>query len=380
VRPTARPDPPPPDRSFRVTREGVWWLGVAVGMAGLGWVKTIPPLLLLGYAMLALFGLNVWLARRQIRGLTAFRQAHAPIYVGESVRVSVRVRNEGTRRATAGASSSVVSGMFEFIEPGEEVERGESRSFPIRGVHGAEAPRLWSDFPLGLVRAERPGTVGGELVVLPAFGSVDLDGFRRWVRRQAGVEGRSRRQVARAAADRADLRGVRSYRPGDGLRDIHWKTTARRGEPFVREYDAAPDPELLVVVEPWLPASPTAVEIVRLEEALSLAAGVVRAWCLAAGTRVTVAVAGDDPACLSSAPSEAAARYLLAPLAAVVGSDRSNLPDLGSGVTRSARVVISSRPNTPLANALGRAAGRPFAAVAPADRPAWYRPSPPAAR
>jgi len=373
VRPTTRPEPPP-GRSLRVTREGRWWVGVAAVMAAIGWYKTIPPLLLLGYAMLALFALNAWLARRQLRGLSAARATHPPVYAGEPVRVSLRVRNDGPVAVTAGVRGSGLDALFENIPVGGEVERGETRTFPARAVVGGAAPRVWSDFPLGLIRFEAPGTPGNELLVLPALGSVELDGFRRWVRREAGVEGRARRQAVRAAADRADLRSVRAYRPGDGLRDIHWKTTARRGVPFVREYDAAPDPELLVVVEPWLPPNPTPVDRANLEAALSLAASVVRAWCLAAGTRVTVAVAGDEPVRRSATPSEAAARFLLAPLAGLTGTDRPTPPDPVGPAARSARVVVSSRRGTPLAAALGRAVGRPFAAVSPTDRPAWYQP------
>ncbi|MFO0801040.1 MAG: DUF58 domain-containing protein [Gemmataceae bacterium] len=375
MRPTTRREPPP-GRSFHVTREGAWWVGVATAMAAIGWYKTIPPLLLLGYAMLALFALNAWLARRQLRGLTATRAAHAPVYAGEPVRVSLRLRNDGPSAATAGVRGSRLDQLFENVPAGGEVERGETRTFAERGVVGGEAPRVWTDFPLGLVRFETPGTPGGELLVLPALGTVDLVGFRRWVRREAGVEGRSRRRAARAAADRADLRGVRDYRPGDGLRDVHWKTTARHGEPFVREYDAAPDPELLLVVDPWLPPTPTPTDAENLEAALSLAASVVRAWCLAAGTRVTVAVAGDEPVRRSSTPSEAAARFLLAPLATLGGSDRPVPPEPIGPAARSARVVVSSRPASPLAAALGRATGRPFAAVSPADAPLWYQVGP----
>ncbi len=385
MRSTARPAGPPPARSFRVTPVGRWWVAVGVVLSVLGWFKSIPPLLLFGYAMLALFGLNAWLARRQLGGVSAARVPHPPVYAGEPLRVALRVRNDGPRPVTAGVADAPetggVAGLFEHLAPGAEAGCSATRTFPTRGVVGREPPRLWSDFPLGLVRLERPAAAGGELLVLPPVGDVDLEGFRRWVHRQSGVEGQSRRRVARSAADRTDTRGVRPIRPGDGRRDIHWKTTARRGEPYVREYDAAPDPELLLVVEPWLPAGGTAADAASLEASLSLAATLVRDWCQVAGTRVTLCVAGDEALTRSSLPTQAAARYLLSPLAGVAGTARPAVPtDLGGGAARSARVVVSSRPNSPLAAALGRAAGRPFAAAAPADRPAWYRPPPPGPR
>lgn len=372
MRPAARPTPPA--RSLAVTREGRWWAGVAVGLAFIGWIKTIPALLLLGYLALALLGVNVWLARRQLRGVTAARVAQPPVYVGEPVRVAVRLRNAGPKPATVGVEQPDGQPvLFDQVPPGGEAETGATRTFPKRGVVGGGS-RVWSGFPLGLVRAEAAGAAGGELLVLPAVADVDLEGFRRWVRKEAGGEGRLRRSAARAAAARADLRGVRPYRPGDGLRDIHWRTTARRGAPFVREYDSAPDPELLVVVEPWLPPTPTPADAAALEAALTLAASLVRAWCLAAGTRATVAVAGGDPEVRSALPSEAAARHLLAPLAALAGTPTPAAPDLRQEGRRAARVVVSSRRGSPLAGQLAQQTALAFAAVSPADRPAWVRP------
>jgi hypothetical protein len=43
-------------------------------------------------------------------------------------------------------------------------------------------------------------------------------------------------------------------------------------------------------------------------------------------------------------------------------------------LARGARVVVSSRPNTPYADALGRSTGKPFVAVSPGDRLPWYHP------
>jgi len=43
-------------------------------------------------------------------------------------------------------------------------------------------------------------------------------------------------------------------------------------------------------------------------------------------------------------------------------------------VARGARIVVSSRPRTPFAQALAGATGRPFVAISPADRLPWYLP------
>ena len=94
-----------------------------------------------------------------------------------------------------------------------------------------------------------------------------------------------RKVLRRVTTDQADVRGVRPYRPGDPIRGIHWRSSARRGELMVREYDAAPSPELVLVVEPWLPDNPTAGTRANLEAALSLAVTIARTWSRASNTR-----------------------------------------------------------------------------------------------
>ena len=43
--------------------------------------------------------------------------------------------------------------------------------------------------------------------------------------------------------------GVRPYQPGDSMRRVHWKATARLGVPVSRRYDPARERELLIAVD-----------------------------------------------------------------------------------------------------------------------------------
>jgi uncharacterized protein (DUF58 family) len=63
----------------------------------------------------------------------------------------------------------------------------------------------------------------------------------------------SRRFVRRLSAAEAEFYGVREFRAGDSPRWIHWRTTARMGEPMVREFEEPPHDNLVLIVEPWLP-------------------------------------------------------------------------------------------------------------------------------
>ena len=63
-----------------------------------------------------------------------------------------------------------------------------------------------------------------------------------------GRSGDGRRQE-RALDHAISAANVREYRPGDSLRWIHWPTTARRDEPFVRLFDRTPSSDLWIVLD-----------------------------------------------------------------------------------------------------------------------------------
>ena len=49
--------------------------------------------------------------------------------------------------------------------------------------------------------------------------------------------------------DPARFAGVRSYQPGDPLKRIHWRATARLGQPVSRRHDPVPEREVLLAVD-----------------------------------------------------------------------------------------------------------------------------------
>jgi hypothetical protein len=151
----------------------------------------------------------------------------------------------------------------------------------------------------------------------------------------------------------------------------------------VREYDAAPSPELVLVLEPWLPKESTVTERANLEAALSLAATVAWGWNREFATRVTIAIAGDPDSVQTAGTTDAAMREALAALADVTGSrsfDVLGPRSFDRSLQRAARLVVSSRRDSPYAAALTRSTGRPFLAVSPLARPSWYEPPAPSAK
>ncbi|MBX9628089.1 MAG: DUF58 domain-containing protein, partial [Gemmataceae bacterium] len=295
--PPAVPSTAPSTRGrVRLTEEGLYWLGAAAVLGGVGWFKSLNVVLVLAYGMAALLVLNGLLARAQVRRVTAARLPVPPVHAGQSARVRARLWNRSDRPAAAVAVHLAGRDwLAEALPAGGEIEAGGAAAIPRRGRHRLPPAVVWSGYPFGLARYDRPAGEPGEVVVLPAVGEIDPDGLRRWLARAAGGDDRHRRVLRRATADQADVRGVRPYRPGDSLRWVHWRSSARRRELMVREYDAAPAPDLLVVVEPWLPAGASAADHDRLEAALSLAATVARGWARLDGRVALVVLGGDGP-------------------------------------------------------------------------------------
>jgi uncharacterized protein (DUF58 family) len=58
------------------------------------------------------------------------------------------------------------------------------------------------------------------------------------------------------AEDPSRFAGVRPYRPGDQLRRIHWRASARTGSPLTRRYDPSRRPDVVLVLDLRVPTGP----------------------------------------------------------------------------------------------------------------------------
>jgi uncharacterized protein (DUF58 family) len=139
-----------------------------------------------------------------------------------------------------------------------------------RGAVGARGWRIYSSDPLAFFRDLRPVSDATVVLVLPRFKSL-VDRIP------------TRELEAAAAAPRAgsgnELFGIREYRPGDSLRRIHWRSSARHGELVVREYEPPGMRTVSILVDPAPPAVAVADQIARIAAS--------EAWdCIREGGRV----------------------------------------------------------------------------------------------
>jgi uncharacterized protein (DUF58 family) len=126
---------------------------------------------------------------------------------------------------------------------------GRSRSYVARTLLARRGafdlgPTIVSSgdpFGLFLYRATFPGT--RKLEVLPYF--VELESFYPQVGLLAGGQALRKKtvDVTPYAA------GVREYAPGDSLNRIHWKSTARRDQIMVKEFEQDPQADIWVFLD-----------------------------------------------------------------------------------------------------------------------------------
>src|SRR5262245_2941374 len=281
-----------PGARCHLTRHGLSWITVAATMAIVGWLKGLNLVLLWAYLMLLIWGLNYLLAGRRLQQLHGLRRIDGPVFARTPFVQEVAVENTGKKdligvrlvdrwpdHSLNWFALRLAGGQTEYFR--EEVVR------PRRCRYALEPLRAISGYPFGLV--ERGAVIGNgeDLVVLPQLGQVHRDKLKRYLDQSAAGQGWQCGRPRPRPALATEFHGVRPYQHGDSPRWIHWRTSARRGELMVREFEEAQEDNLILVLDPWLPevgqasrAGPSAATAADLlEDAISLAATICWEWC-----------------------------------------------------------------------------------------------------
>jgi uncharacterized protein (DUF58 family) len=262
-----------PPRVIRPTREGTWFVLTALGL-GIAAMNTGNNLLYLVLAMmLSVIVISGLLSEQSLKRVRVRVEPPAQCAAGEPAPVVVRVAN-GRRRTPAlsvcvrrGGTRGPIVGYCPKLGPGEEARLTTTATFPRRGWQTLEPLRLTTRFPFGLFeKATRP-LPGPRVLVTPAIRPVPASAL-------AGVgEG--------AAAPRRGLGpgllDLRAFRPGDDLRLVHWRSSARTGALMVRELEDEAGRRIRLEVEPARGGPGTAAEAV-VEDDLSWVASLAVAW------------------------------------------------------------------------------------------------------
>jgi uncharacterized protein (DUF58 family) len=195
------------------------------------------------------------------------------LQVGVDGRVDLRVR-AGGRTPTLAVADAFDHGrraarfLLAPLAPGEEARAAYRFPTDRRGRFGVGPLRATLGDPFGLVSVTRHVLATEEIVVYPRVheivpppevGGLDLDRDHPRVRARVEPSG--------------DFMTLRDYVPGDDLRHVHWRSTARRGHLMMRQNETRRRAPVLIVLD----VRPGAHDRASFERAVEACASIVTA-------------------------------------------------------------------------------------------------------
>ncbi len=277
-----------PPRRFPPTREGWWFLGATLVVGGAAVNGGLNLMFLIFGMMLFLILASGVMSEVAIRSLTVTRRPPATIHAGSPYLMGLAVRNDKQRIPTFSLEVEDLIGgrpverrcYYLKLPAGRTQETAYRHTLPRRGYQRVTGFRLSTRFPFGLIRKSRDVEAPLDLLIYPALVPVP-DNLLPTTLATTGQRRTSRKSRS------GDFHGLREYRTGDDPRDIHWRTSARRGRPFIRESEDETGRTALVVLD-GEPAGSTAAAATgtpppapspAFEAAVSMAASLAIALC-----------------------------------------------------------------------------------------------------
>ena len=276
-------------RTSRLTPEG-WGYVTILGFIAFGAVLRNVNLLVITTGMMVIplvfnWRIGVAMAKR----LTLTRLPPRRMHVGELVTLSYTCRNQDRRIA---ATNVVVRDVIESVDlqspvtttaadrvrswitnlvaslrklapgrlfggdnalvvrfanvPAQQAGRASSRClFSSRGVYDLGPAEILTSYPFGLVAARIQQPDIERVFVAPAIGKLNPD----WEQRiSSTVTGDNSVQRRRGNEEDA-FYAMRQWRSGDNPRNIHWRSTAKRSQPMVKQFDQQDDRDFALLLD-----------------------------------------------------------------------------------------------------------------------------------
>ena len=206
------------------TRFG-FWFGVLLALTAIGGLNFNNNMaLMLGFLLASISQMTTFLAYRNLSGLSLVGLRAAPVFAGQKARFRVLLKNPEQRFRFA---VQVISGEdvdCVDIEPQETGRLKLDQMTERRGWMDMTPFRIENRYPLGLFRAWSVIIPGARCLVYPkpALNPPALP------KAGHGDYGTARQ------GDGEHFHGLREYKPGDPLRRIAWRASARHQKLYSR--------------------------------------------------------------------------------------------------------------------------------------------------
>lgn len=227
------------NRFLRFTPEGrrIIIISLAIGFAA---VNTGNNLLYLVLAMLlSIIITSGILSEWNIKGVTIKRSFPPYIFAQSPCGVLAHVTNNKKylpsfslelEEEVDGKKHAKLIYVF-YIRPRTTLTLRYFFTFSSRGIHRVKTPHLTTRFPFGFfVKGQRSREIQEILAYPKIMPKEDLPYF------QGGLDEEGIFPTSRKGRGQ-EIYTIRDYIPGDTARDIHWRSTAKRIRPMVKEYE-----------------------------------------------------------------------------------------------------------------------------------------------
>jgi uncharacterized protein (DUF58 family) len=253
------------------------WLTVAVALAviaplALVWRPAALILVLIDLCWIGALGADSLLAKS--RNATVSRAAPLALSVGRPAVVDYDWTNPGDRRTTLLVREQLPEPLGRPAGADRRLELRPHEQFrehltimPVargRAEGGSLTIRVLG--PLGLVWRQQSANAPWDVTVFPTLDGVALRALPPAARRrEAGL-----REVRRLGAGRL-FESLREWVPGDDIRLVDWKATARRGKPIARQYEDERRQQVMLMLDAGRLLTADTGEGPRLEAAITAA-------------------------------------------------------------------------------------------------------------
>ncbi len=209
-----------------------------------------------------------------------------------------------------------------------------------RGKYVLGPATLSSAMPLGLITSRKRIAETQVINVYPRLQPLRRDWRMRIQSRGGGSATTSRK----SGAAEGDFFGLRSWKSGDSKRWIHWRTTARIGEPAVRQFEQQRRFDVCILIDTYLPApktgsapnADTSGSSPDLELVISTAASLISQIVPTPTNRVAVSIAETEPSIAASGGGGDQLRGMMTLLAEIRGCQ---LPNVNAAVDQLFRTI-----------------------------------------
>ncbi|NBU65081.1 MAG: DUF58 domain-containing protein [Chloroflexia bacterium] len=257
----------------------------------------------IGYLLFAVVGLSLlwaWLGALQVRVTRTVRTPR--VAVGERIHEQIAIWTSVPWSVVEFCDDAPIPHLLPgfVLTPTRRPTPREWLSIPDQRGYVAMGPsRIVVSDPFGLFRVERMLAATDAVIVHPAINATPplvVGRSPEWGRQQAGGQ---------LSPQATTVVSVREYRTGDARSRIHWRSTAKRGLPMIKEQTHEPSAQIWIIYDATL--LPTDMASLH-ERGIAVAATRAHQW-LAAGHAVGLIAYGLHPIVLS--PARGATQRLL---------------------------------------------------------------------